>query len=35
MNYGVKTLTVQQLPEDEESIPPILQYNNHMGGKDM
>lgn len=19
-----------QLPEDEESIPPILEYNNHM-----
>lgn len=24
-----------QLPEDEESTPPILQYNNHMRSKDM
>uniref|UniRef100_A0A673C197 Rh family, C glycoprotein b n=1 Tax=Sphaeramia orbicularis TaxID=375764 RepID=A0A673C197_9TELE len=24
-----------ELPEDEESIPPILQYNNHMRNKDV
>lgn len=24
-----------EVPEDEESIPPILQYNNHMRNKDM
>lgn len=24
-----------QLPEDEEDIPPILQYNNHMQNKDV
>lgn len=24
-----------QLPEDEESIPPILHYNNHMANKDV
>lgn len=22
-----------QLPEDEESIPPVLEYNNHMTSK--
>lgn len=24
-----------QLPEDEESVPPILHYNNHMANKDV
>lgn len=24
-----------QLPEDEESVPPVLQYNNHMRNKDV
>ncbi|XP_067357496.1 ammonium transporter Rh type C-like 2 isoform X1 [Channa argus] len=27
--------TYWEVPEDEESIPPILQYNNHMRNKDL
>jgi len=28
-----KKIILLQVPEDEESIPPILEYNSHMVGK--